>query len=50
MTQPINERYTNVAHPHDEDPEEHIGDPVPDPWDDEEVSGDGDVGSGSEPR
>lgn len=43
MTQP---------HEHDEDPEECIGDPVPDPWDgddDQEVNGDG-MGSSPEPR
>lgn len=51
MTQP-HERYTNVAHIYEEDPEEHIGDEVPDPWTrdsdyDEEVRADGDMGGGS---
>lgn len=37
-------------HEHDEDPEEHIGEEIPDPWDgedDQEVNEDGDMGSGS---
>lgn len=35
-------------HEHDEDPEEHIGEEIPDPWDgDQEVIDGGDMGSGS---
>lgn len=28
-------------HEHDEDPEDHIGEQVPDPWDDEQEGTDG---------